>query len=305
MPASPPRPRIWPTLALFGLAAGAAALARILWVMGDRLTQPSRAECGPPPEGFPAEPASFRSGDSLLRGWFAPGEPGAGAVVLMHGIHSNRTSLLPQAQIFHRAGFAVLLFDFQAHGESEGQRITCGYLESRDAEAAVSWLRAKLPGERIGAYGFSLGGLAALLPEPPLEVDALIVEGAPPTLRHGIKRRMRRKFGWLGRFIAPLLCAQFPLRAGITVNHLAPVDHAGAIRAPLLIIAGDEDRQTPQEDTWLLFAAAPPGTELWMIPGATHTSMYETAGEAYEIRVLGFLGKHLRSQAPEAVQLKH
>ena len=82
---------------------------------------------------------------------------------MMHGVRANRMSMVERARILHASGFSVLLFDFQAHGESPGKRITFGYLEALDAEAAVAFVRQRLPGERIGAVGTSLGGAAALL----------------------------------------------------------------------------------------------------------------------------------------------
>ena len=44
--------------------------------------------------------------------------------------------------------------------------------------AAVAFVRARLPGERVGAIGVSLGGAAALLGPAPLAVDALVVRRA-------------------------------------------------------------------------------------------------------------------------------
>jgi pimeloyl-ACP methyl ester carboxylesterase len=76
--------------------------------------------------------------------------------------------------LLHAHGFAVLLFDFQAHGESPGRRITFGHLEAMDAAAALDFLEQRLPRERVGAIGASLGGAAAVLADPPLRVDALV-----------------------------------------------------------------------------------------------------------------------------------
>ena len=77
---------------------------------------------------------------------------------------------------------SVLLFDFRAHGESTGDRITFGALESVDARAALDFLRTELPAERIGAIGVSLGGAAALLGREPLPVDALVLEAVYPAI---------------------------------------------------------------------------------------------------------------------------
>jgi alpha/beta superfamily hydrolase len=51
----------------------------------------------------------------------------------MHGVRANRLSMVERARFLSYAGYSVLLFDFQGHGESTGQHITFGYLESKDA----------------------------------------------------------------------------------------------------------------------------------------------------------------------------
>jgi alpha/beta superfamily hydrolase len=82
-----------------------------------------------------------------------------------------------RARLLNAAGFLVFLFDFQAHGESTGACITFGHLEVEDAGSSVAFVRARLPNERIGAIGTSLGGAAALPGPHPLPVNA-------PVLRH-------------------------------------------------------------------------------------------------------------------------
>src|SRR5215469_105195 len=126
---------------------------------GYLFVRPMRGIIGPPPTDLGATPITFpsRSG-ATLRGWYAPGVPGRGAVVLVHGIHADRRVMLPRARFLHRAGFSVLLFDLQAHGESTGDRITFGAKEARDVEAAIDVIRTKAPGERIGLIAVSLGG---------------------------------------------------------------------------------------------------------------------------------------------------
>ena len=90
--------------------------------------------------------------------------------MLLHGVRGNRLAMLRRARLLHAEGFSVLLFDFQAHGESAGRRITFGRLEGLDAAAAVAFLLQRLPNERIGAIGSSLGGASALLCPAPLPV---------------------------------------------------------------------------------------------------------------------------------------
>lgn len=74
----------------------------------------------------------------------------------MHGVRSNWLQMLERAKFLNMHGYAVLLFDFQGHGESPGEYITFGSLESLDAEAALSFLKSKLSKKTIGIIGVSL-----------------------------------------------------------------------------------------------------------------------------------------------------
>ena len=72
-----------------------------------------------------------------LHGWWIPGViDGGGTVVLMHGVRGNRLQMADRARVLNEHGFSVLLFDFQASGETPGHRITFGKLEGLDAAAS-------------------------------------------------------------------------------------------------------------------------------------------------------------------------
>jgi pimeloyl-ACP methyl ester carboxylesterase len=68
------------------------------------------------------------------------------------------------------------------------------------------------------------------------------------------------------------------------------------IKLPTLVIAGDNDRAIPLENSRIL-ASRIPKAELVIIKGAGHEFFIEDAEEANKI-VLGFLGRHKRGQKP-------
>ena len=138
---------------------------------------------------FPSESGA------TIHGWFIPGKKGTGAIVLMHGVRANRLSMLDRARFLSHAGYFVLLFDFQAHGESTGEHITFGYLESRDAQAAVSFLSANAPNEKVGVIGVSMGGAATLIASPPLDVKAMVLEMVYPSLKQAVSDRLTMRLG--------------------------------------------------------------------------------------------------------------
>lgn len=202
--------------------------------------------------------------------------------------------MLGRAEFLHAAGYSVLLFDAQAHGESPGERITFGHLEARDARAAVDFLRSERPGEAIAYLGVSQGGAAALLGDAPLPVQALVLEAVYPTLAEAVTNRIAIRLGPLAPWLSPLLLLQLELRLGVPATAFAPIDGMPAIRAPLLLLAGDRDRHTPLEESRRLFDAAPEPKTLWILRGAAHQDFHRFDPAAYERRVLAFFDRSLR-----------
>jgi len=274
-----------------------------IWVAGGLLTAPASQPIGELPNDLPGESVQFSSGSgSTIHGWFIPGQNQGGAVVLMHGVRGNRTSMLERARFLSHAGYAVLLFDFQAHGESPGKQITFGYLESHDARAAVSFLRARAPGARIGVIGVSMGGAAALLATPPLEADALVLEMVYPTIDQAIEDRLAIRLGKLGRAIAPVLRWQIKPRLGISTADLRPIDKVTSVHVPKLFIAGEKDQHTRIEESRAIFAAAAEPKDLWVVAGAKHEDLLGFAGNEYERRVLLFFDRYLRSSQTQVTK---
>jgi alpha-beta hydrolase superfamily lysophospholipase len=277
------------------LLAGAILSILLVWIIGSVLVMPWNHPIGNPPSDLHAENVQFSSASgATIHGWFVPGTSGKGAIILMHGVHSDRRSLIARAEFLSQAGYAVLLFDFQAHGESQGKHITFGHLESRDATAAVDFIHQKLPGEKVGVIGISLGAASALLAEPPLPVNAMILESSYPTIYQAAEDRMSERLGWLGRLATPLLTCQLKLRLGIRLDDLKPIDHVKTISAPKFFIAGTTDRHTTIEESKALFAAAAEPKQCWWIDGAAHVDMDQFADGEYQKRVLAFLAENLK-----------
>jgi len=279
-------------LTLLGLAViGCASI----WIAGGVLTSPAPQRIGNIPAGLNGRSVEFRSeSGSTLHGWFVPGKAGAGAIVLMHGVRSNRLSMVNRASFLSQAGYSVLLFDFQAHGESSGTHITFGSLESKDARAAIQFLRDNAPGEKIGVVGVSMGGAAAILATPPLSVDAIVIEMVYPTINEAVNDRLTLRLGNWARILTPLLIVQLRPRLGVDPAELRPIDHVNQLTFPKLFIAGADDRHTTIEESRRIYETARAPKELWIIPGAAHVDLHEAAKIEYELRLLNFFKSNLK-----------
>jgi uncharacterized protein len=281
-------------VATVGLFAGGLAV-------GHLLSRPAHTALGPPPADLVAEAVTFQSGSgATIRGWFVAGRPGGGAVVLMHGVRGNRLPMVPRARVLRDAGYSVLLFDFQAHGESTGSRITFGRLEGRDAVAAIDFVRKTMPGEKVGVIGVSLGGASVLLAPASLTVDALVLEGVYPDIDAATANRVNDTLGpWLGPLLSKPLARVLALVTapllGVAPADLRPIDHMTEVRAPLLMLIGACDTYTTVEETRAMFERAKGPKSLWIVDGAGHVDIEAHAGATYWSRMLQFLSARLRS----------
>jgi fermentation-respiration switch protein FrsA (DUF1100 family) len=281
------------------LLGGVALLVASVIAVGLFLSAPARATIGTPPDDIHAEQVVIASASgATLRGWFVAGRPGGGAVVLMHGVQGNRLSMLPRARFLSAAGFSVLLFDFQAHGESTGDRITFGRREALDAHAAVAFIRRRLPDERIGAIGSSLGGAAALLGPGPLPVDALVLESVYSEIGTAIANRIRATLPIVGGLAARPLAWLFerllPPVIGVSPADLRPIDRIGDVTVPVLVAAGTRDDRTTIIEATAMFERAHEPKWLWPVEGAGHVDLEAYAPGEYRHRVLTFLTERLR-----------
>lgn len=282
----------------WGIVAAAVVLTLAIAAAGEILSRPASAAIGEPPIELHASSVRLAvSSSQFVAGWLARGTPGHGAVLLLHGVRSNRTQMLGRARFLLAQGYSVLLVDLPAHGESSGERITFGANEAEGVSSALAFLRSELAGERIGVIGVSLGAASLVLSRPSEAPNAVVLESMYPTIAEAVADRLAIQFGPLGAYLSPVLLWQLPLRAGVTEQQLRPIVALPALQAPLLIVSGTSDQHTTWEETQRIFAAANQPKELWAVQGAAHVDLHSYAPSAYEARILKFLARYLRNEA--------
>src|SRR5438132_3353192 len=226
----------------FLAVSAAAAIVAVagVFAIGWALATPVQTHVGKPPEDLGARPVEFKSDSgAIVHGWWCPTTTSRGAVLLLPGIRANRLSMVHRARFLRRAGYSVLLIDFQATGETKGDHITFGWKESRDVLAAINFVRHIDPTARVAIIGSSLGGVAALLATPPLKVDGLVLEAVYPTIEIATRNRLENYLGRFGRMLTPLAMKQMQWRLGVSSAQLRPVDHIADVKCPMLIMSGE------------------------------------------------------------------
>jgi alpha-beta hydrolase superfamily lysophospholipase len=229
---------------------------------------------------------------NALSGWLLQGKTNQGVVVLLHGVRASRRDMLPRAEFLNQAGYSVLLFDFQAHGESAGKHITFGYLESQNVDAAFTYLQKRFPEKPIALLGVSMGGAAALMSEATKGgAKALIIEAVYPSLTNAIADRLVIELGQAGRYLTPLLLWQVKPLLGFDAERLAPIRVIAKIKVPLLMLAGTADRHTTFAESQQMYNQAAAPKQFWAVEGAKHQDFYAYSKIEYEKCVLDFLAK--------------
>lgn len=275
------------TFTLSAIVLGCTAV----WMLGSSLTAVTLHRVALPEMG--AEAVSLRAApDQLVAGSYLAGH-GRGAILLLHGIRSDRRQMAQRARFLQRQGYAVLLIDLPGQGASTASAVTFGLHEAQGVRAALDELRRRAPNQRIGVIGVSLGAASLVLCRDCGRVDAVVLESMYPTIEEAVADRLRMRVGALGGPLSALLLWQLPLRLDIDPAQLRPIDRIGELRAPVLIAAGSADMHTTLPESRRLFAAAAAPKELWVVQGAAHVDLHAFAPPEYERRIGAFMARNL------------
>jgi uncharacterized protein len=262
--------------------------AAMTWFVGSKLIEPLNHTVALP-KGFAAEAVSIPEADHVVSGWWVDAGKGTPVILLVHGLGADRSSMVPRAELLKEWGFSSLLIDLQGEGETKGDAITMGFRESKDVIAARNWIRARVPGQKIGVIGTSLGGASVLLAPQPAGFDAVVLESVYPRIGRAVENRIEMQLGFLAPVLTPLLLVQLEPRLHISVAELEPIRWIGKLGAPVLVAAGSKDRHTTLEESQELFDAAASPKVLWIAEGAVHEDLLAFDPKGYEEHVVRFL----------------
>lgn len=291
--------------AYLGLSVAATALVLfgVAWTGSQRALHPRLCEDLPQLADYPQlqarlEDVRFQGRDgTTLAGWFIPGDSRA-TVLLLHGYRCQRDEMLPHADMLHRAGYSVLLFDFRNRGESGGDAVTLGYQERGDVLGAMDYLktRSDVDSSGFGVLGISQGGATAILAAAQSQdIRAVAAEGVFRSLNSVIGQSFEHFIGLPAFPFAPLTVWMSELRVGIRSEDIVPEREVVAIAPrPVFIMHGELDTTISPEDGEAVFAAAREPKQWWLIPGTAHGEGAEKAPEEYERRIVAFFDAYLR-----------
>lgn len=252
----------------------------------------------PADDGYEFEEVTFTSPNNVtIAGWYIPSQNGA-AVVLLHGYDGTRLGVLPQALMLAEAGYGALLIDMRGHGESSPVIRSMGWADIVDVETAVTWLQSRddVDPDRIGIFGFSVGGQVALRAAAQFPmIQAVVADG--PALTTNADSPPLESFG--ENFIKlgnGIVYKGVEWRSGFEQPE-AIVDIIADISPhPLLLFAGEANEVEPRIVQNYYDHALEPKS-IWNIPEADHGSGLKAQPEEYAERLISFFDEALLSES--------
>ena len=223
-------------------------------------------------------------------------------VIFLSGIHNpSVTAFFGHARLLLDEGYASILLEMRAHGESEGDVIALGFKEYQDTRAVVDYIRSdpRYVGTPIVVYGLSMGGAVAInsIGQIP-EIDALISLSAYSAWDDLFLDNMGAS-GLVAAVQQPFVRLYTGIKYGWANRTINPKDEIRKLgNRPALLIHSRGDTQVPYANFERLVERAPAHVETWTREGDLHfivqDDLFLTPHEdtEYAERILKFLNGH-------------
>lgn len=245
-------------------------------------------------EEFNAQQVSFTTNDQLTLSGFLLVRSRAQRVFLVcHGYRMCKERMIRFAEMFPHD--TLLLFDYRAHGQSEGKRTTIGFLEREDVKAALSFLKQDPRTQHLPIIGIgvSMGAVSLLgATAQKSQVKALILDSPFAQLDRQARKAFAYKYSYISAYpFASLAQRVYCYLLTCSLDQVDALTWAHNIEVPTLVIHSQYDQVVPIEDARLLFDhLACHEKAFWCVSRSGHARIFDEVSE-YSHCVEQFLRK--------------
>lgn len=210
-------------------------------------------------------------------------------VILFHGFHMDKYSLVNEASAFIKMGLDVLLVDFRAHGNSDGEVITFGLDEAKDVRSTYEYAK-NLGYKEILLYGSSMGAVSIVraVSSFDLEPKKIILEMPYLNVKNLIKAFYRHSGEHVLNsyyiYYLPLFYLSSPL-----INQIDMLNDLKRITTSVMINWGSFDIIVSRDDFDLIRSVAGKTSTINIYENSGHQSFLINDKDKWEKEISKFL----------------
>lgn len=211
--------------------------------------------------------------------------PGAPLEIMFHGYRgSGERDLCGGVQRCFDLGRNVLIVDQRASAHSDGNVITFGICEHRDALAWLDYAVKRFgPEQKIILTGISMGASTVLLCagyELPSNVVCILGD-CGFTSAKDIITQVINGMKLPGKLLYPFVRLGAKLFGGFDPDETSALESVKKATVPIIFIHGAADDFVPAEMSARMYEVCPTEKQLVMVPGAGHGAAYLMGREQY------------------------
>lgn len=244
----------------------------------------------------PMEDVYLKSDDGLkLHATWLPNNDAKQVVICFHGYTSHGMSdYIALSDYYLKNGYAMLLPDARAHGQSEGTYIGFGVKDRWDAVKWIKWVIEHYGEDvQILLHGTSMGGATVLMTSGlalPAQVKGIISDCAFTSAKAVFTHVLRTMYHMPAFPIMQIANAVNKRKAGYALDECNAAVEVKKAEVPILLIHGDEDFFVPVSMCEEIYKNCKPGTFQLIVKGASHAECYYKDTVQYETALNEFIG---------------
>ena len=200
------------------------------------------------------------------------------------------------AKRFYEMGYNVLLPYLRAHGRSEHDYCTMGWLERFDIIDWINYIIDKNLNAKIILHGVSMGAATVMMAtgeELPENVVCCIEDCGFTTLWEQYSVQIKEMFNLPPEIILNIINPIARIKFGFSLREVSPLAMVKKSKTPTLFIHGDKDDFVPFWMNYPLYQKASCEKERLVVPGATHAASGYLFPDIYWEGITNFINKYI------------
>lgn len=239
-----------------------------------------------------AQSLTFQTEDGLnLAGLLLIREHAQRNLLVCHGYRMAKERMIEFALMFPDDN--IFLFDYRAHGQSDGYLTTIGYHEQKDVLAALHVLQTheKTKGMPVYGIGVSMGAVSLLGAAVKTNAFNGIILDSPFTrLDQQARRTFAHKFKAFPRYpFEPIGLFLFEYLLRFSPHEVNAFNWAETLSIPILLIHSRNDNVAAFADAQELFQRFKTKKEFWEVAESGHARIFFECSDAYKDHINNFL----------------